>query len=261
MRNLWAIFRALIIKSIGRTSAGISLSLKTGMTSGETLEYIYDNRAQGKFFIGRLIDRLFLNVSDLKALRARKDNVKRYIIETLQTSKRSLVVVDIAAGLARYLREALLQVNLKPAEFVLMDTDDSCATQAKNIFSQIGINVRYENKNAFDELFLRSLQPIDLLLAVGFYDWINDDDEVKKSIALVSSILSKDGFFVLTIQSKNSDLTLMRYAFTDFNNNPLCMKVRSLAQMSEWLTAAGFKVEHSSSDRNGHYHTIKAVKL
>ncbi len=261
MKNIWVMIKAVSIKSFGRLSNGIRLALKHGLTSGVMLEYIYDNKSRGISLLGKWIDRLFLNCSDLQALRVREHNVKEYIQEFLKENKFSLKVIDIACGFSRYMREALFAGNLKQLDLILVDTDDSYRAVVKKSFSDIGVLVRYENKSALDESFLQSLSPANLVVASGFYDWIIDDTVVQKSMGLVGSILSKSGVFILTGQSKNSDLLLMRYAFTDFNHNPLLMKMRSSDEMIQWLTVAGFKIQRCDTDKKGYYYTIKAVKL
>lgn len=261
MKNIWAIIRASIIKSVGRLSAGISLSLEHGLTSGVMLEYVYDNRSQGRFLLGKMIDRLFLNCPDWQAIRLRKDNVKSHIQQALAESKSSVRVVDIAAGFARYIREALSPATVSSTEIVLMDTEHSYIDSVKDVFLRMGSRVRYENKSALDEPFLKSLPPATVVVAAGFYDWIIDDAIVQRSIGLVRDILPSGGTFILTGQGKTADLTLMRYAFIDFNHAPMVMKTRSANKMSRWLIASGFKVQCCDSDQRGYYHTIKAVKL
>ncbi len=261
MKDIWAIIRAVIIKSVGRLSAGISLSLEHGLTSGAMLEYVYDNRSQGRFILGKMIDRLFLNCPDWQAIRIRKDNVKNHIQQALVESKSPARLVDIAAGFARYIQEALSPATASSTEIVLMDTEHSYIASVKDAFLRMGSRVRYENKSALDESFLQSLRPATVVVAAGFYDWIIDDGIVQRSINLVRDILSSGGTFILTGQSKTADLNLMRHAFVDFNHAPMVMKTRSAHIMSQWLTASGFKVQCCDSDQRGYYHTIKAVKL
>src|SRR5690606_3490960 len=50
----YAVMRGAL-KSLGRLSKGIRLGWETGFDSGKTLDYIYENRAQGELGIGKLM--------------------------------------------------------------------------------------------------------------------------------------------------------------------------------------------------------------
>ena len=59
-RILYAIQR-ISLNYFGFLSNGMSLGLKYGFDSGISLDYIYRNEAQGKLFIGKFLDRFYLN--------------------------------------------------------------------------------------------------------------------------------------------------------------------------------------------------------
>ena len=62
------------MKTFGFLSKGISLGLKYGFDSGISLDYIYKNQANGKLFIGKFIDRFYLNQIGWAGVRERKKN-------------------------------------------------------------------------------------------------------------------------------------------------------------------------------------------
>lgn len=249
----------LFIKTIGRLSTGINVCFEYGLTAGRMLDYIYENKASGKFIIGRLIDRIYLNHPDWQAIRERKDNVKNYIKEVIKSNREkniSTIILDIAAGYARYILEALKECGNKNAKVMCLDTNPDYAVKVKEIFHNEGFIIGYENKSALDKDFLFSLSPNNLIISSGFYDWIVEDNFVKDSIKLVYDILSEGGYFILTGQAKHPDLELVSRGFTDFKKEPLRMKMRPIETMTGWLEQAGFKNIESKIDKWGYFYTI-----
>ncbi len=66
----------LLLNQLGSLSQGISIGLKYGFDSGVTLDYVYENEAKGKTFIGKLIDQNYLNSIGWKGIRQRKINME-----------------------------------------------------------------------------------------------------------------------------------------------------------------------------------------
>src|SRR5205823_2016325 len=50
----------LVLKTVGRWSAGIRIGWHSGFDSGESLDHVYGDKARGSNPLGRLIDRLYL---------------------------------------------------------------------------------------------------------------------------------------------------------------------------------------------------------
>ena len=47
-----------VVNTLGQWSDGIKLASTEGFTSGEMLDYIYKNKAQGKNLVGKMIDKI-----------------------------------------------------------------------------------------------------------------------------------------------------------------------------------------------------------
>lgn len=56
----WGIV-SFILNTVGRLSKGIRIGFKHGFDSGTMLDYVYENKPQGAFIIGKLIDRNYLD--------------------------------------------------------------------------------------------------------------------------------------------------------------------------------------------------------
>jgi len=262
-KKIQSAFLIFFIKTLGRLSTGIRMCFEYGLTSGRMLEYIYEDRAQGKFFIGRIIDRIYLNHPDWQAVRERKDNVKNYIKEVVFDNRKEnipTVILDIAAGYARYILEALREAGQENTEVICLDTEPKYKEEVSNIFRKEGFSLRYENRSAFDKDFILTLRPPKLIISSGFYDWLIEDNLVENSIKDVYEVLPDGGYFVLTGQGKHPDLELVSKAFSDFRREPLRMKMRSVEQITGFLEKVGFKEITHKSDRWGYYYAIRGRK-
>ena len=62
----------LFLKTVGTLSQGIRTGWRYGFDSGESLDYVYRNRPEGATFLGRLIDRIYLNAPGWRGIRRRK---------------------------------------------------------------------------------------------------------------------------------------------------------------------------------------------
>jgi len=254
---------AFLIKTIGKLSQGIRIASKYGLTSGKMLEYVYDNKPEGYFFIGKWIDRIYLNHPDWEAVRERKNNVKFYIKEAILNNRKkgiSTRILDIAAGYARYIREALCEVGADDVEVVCVDLEEKYVKEVKEKFKKYNINISYKQGNAFDKKFLSSFPSFNVIISSGFYDWIIEDRDVLRSIEIVYSILQEDGVFILTGQARHPNLELVSHAFVDFKKQPLKMKMRKPELMIKFLKEKGFSDTEIKVDKWGYYYTIRGRK-
>jgi len=84
---------------------------------------------------------------------------------------------------------------------------------------------------------------------------------VKESIALAYEVLDDDGYIIVTNQTAHPNLEFVQKVFSDFNNKPLRMTMRTKETMNQWLEEAGFEVESTLSDPFGFYSVTKAHKI
>src|ERR1039458_3060055 len=106
MNNLGYLLARCFMKTIGQTSDGIRLCCKEGLTSGKMLDYVYRNQPHGRFFIGKIIDKFFLNDPGWAAVRTRRKNLEALLIESIENLRkenRQVSLIDIASGPADYI--------------------------------------------------------------------------------------------------------------------------------------------------------------
>src|SRR5689334_766847 len=74
----WALMRA-VLSTVGRASKGVQIGYAFGFDSGTMLDYVYVNQAHGVPIIGKLIDRAYLDAIGWRAIRARRDLLKKLL--------------------------------------------------------------------------------------------------------------------------------------------------------------------------------------
>src|SRR6185503_12157169 len=80
---LFSIMRCAM-KTLGRLSKGIQLGWSAGFDSGRTLDYVYENKAQGWTPLGRVMDRSYLDSIGWRGIRVRKANLQKLLREAIE---------------------------------------------------------------------------------------------------------------------------------------------------------------------------------
>ena len=93
-----------VVNTLGQWSDGIKLASTEGFTSGEMLDYINKNKAQGKNLVGKMIDKIYLNHRGWQVVRIRKDNLAKNIRQAVWktlSKQNDVFICDIASGRAK----------------------------------------------------------------------------------------------------------------------------------------------------------------
>lgn len=242
------------------------MSFKYGFISGLMLDYVYENKPSGKFVIGKMLDKVFLNNIGWQAIRQRKDNLKKFvkdIIEQNHLSGQKTVILDVASGPARYLLEALCEAGEKDVFVVCQDIDERWVVKGRELAQQKGLNnIVFLKGDAFNLEALKDVNPKpNVVVSSGFYDWITDDDLIKKSISYAYQILPPKGKIVFSNQAGHQQMELVSEVFVDFNQQPLKMKTRDPQILNQWAQEAGFKNLRTVKDPWGLYSVAQGEKL
>jgi len=255
----------IFVRTLGRTSRGIRLCLDLGLTSGKMLDYIYRNEPQGRWFIGKVIDRDFLSHPGWEAIRIRRKHLEELLTEVLgeirQQGKR-VSLLDIASGPASYIFSVLDKVGEDNVLARCQDFDERWVEEGRLEASRRNFkNVHFEKGDAFNRKILFSLNPRpNVVVSAGFYDWITEDEKVKESIQIIFDVLDPGGYLITTNQIAHPNLEFVEAVFPDFNHNPLRMTMRSQDRIQRWLEETGFLIERSLCDARGFYSVTKVRK-
>jgi SAM-dependent methyltransferase len=254
------------MKTIGKLSDGIRLCYQEGLTSGKMLDYVYKNQPSGKWGVGRLMDKRFLDDPGWAAVRTRRKNLETLIMKAigaLKGQKRAVSLVDIASGPGAYIMSVLEQagedgITARCRDFEKRWVDEGNRTARMRNLK----NIRFEQGDAFDREGFLALEPRpNLAVASGFYDWFNEDEKVKRSIRIVFDTLERGGYFVLSNQCGHPNLEFTEQVFTDFTKNPLRMTMRPKETIHSFLSEAGFEAQETLQDDKQYYSVTLAKKI
>lgn len=253
----------VLLNTVGQLSDGISLATREGFTSGKMLDYIYKNKPQGKLFIGKLMDKMYLEHPGWQDIRVRKNNLVENIDKAVRLtleSKQEAKICDVASGPALYILEILEKYKSQPVCAEIRDLDERWIKEAYAKAQESNLKLEYKVANALEPADFMFERKPDIFVASGFYDWFSDDELVKKSMKLIYDALPQGGYFAFTNQAGHVDLTMTNAVFKDFNNQQLNMTTRGADVINAMLKEIGFTVLDVKMDKYGHYLNILALK-
>ncbi|QET03746.1 bifunctional alpha/beta hydrolase/class I SAM-dependent methyltransferase [Cupriavidus pauculus] len=251
----WAVTRAGL-RFGGTLSRGVRLGHETGFDSGSTLDYVYRNEAAGRFGIGKVMDRNYLDAIGWRGIRQRKVHVEELIgeaIARLHASGTPARIVDIAAGHGRYVLEALASqqqrlgaLNGAAVESILLrDYSELNVEQGSALIRAKGLGhmARFVRGDAFDAESLAALDPAPTLAIVsGLYELFGDNEMVARSLGGLSRAVRPGGYLVYTGQPWHPQLEFIARALTSHRaGSAWVMRRRSQAEMDELVREAGFE--------------------
>jgi hypothetical protein len=145
---------AVVLRTLGRLSAGIDLGFRHGFDSGLMMEYVYDNRPQGRGWLGRIIDRTYLGAIGWRGIRIRKANLETVLaglIAERRQAGQGTMIADLAAGTGRYLLDVLAAHGEDGIRAVMRDLAPAGLEQGRRRAEALGLrNVVFETGDAFD---------------------------------------------------------------------------------------------------------------
>lgn len=245
----WGLTRAGL-RLGGRLSEGVRLGHETGFDSGSTLDYVYRNEARGRFGIGRVVDRNYLDAIGWRGIRQRKVHAEELIgdaIGRLRADGRPVRIVDIAAGHGRYVLEALASLDGRAAvdSILLRDYSDINVEQGRALIRHKGLSAiaSFEKGDAFDDASLAAIDPVPTLAIVsGLYELFGDNDMVGRSLGGLARAVPPGGYLVYTGQPWHPQLEFIARALTSHRaGSAWVMRRRSQAEMDELVRHAGFE--------------------
>ncbi len=243
---------SLLFRTVGRTSRGICLGYQYGFDSGEMLDYVYENHARGKILVGKAIDRVYLNAIGWRAIRERKELLKRLLLREVAERRaisNGVSIVDLASGPGRYLLE--LCQELKSADgapdgvaITCRDLDPKGLQWGREHAARLGLtNIRHEQGDACDPASLATIRPApDIVVVSGLYELFTDPAPIQRSLRGIYSILKPGGKLVFTTQVHHPQLELIANVLVNREGRPWVMTCRSTETTEGWARTAGFNV-------------------
>ncbi|TWU57562.1 bifunctional alpha/beta hydrolase/class I SAM-dependent methyltransferase [Rubripirellula reticaptiva] len=264
----WFGLQSLSLGTAGRLSRGVRIGWRDGFDSGQSLDHVYRNRAEGTTPIGRLIDRGYLDSIGWQGIRQRKVNMERLLDEAIaQQIDRfgEITILDIAAGPGRYVLETLKRNESLPIRAILCDRDPGGIAEGKVIAAELGLSdrVEFRQSDAFDPAKIGDAvgdRSVHIAIVSGLYELFPDNQPVQRSLAGVADVLVEGGRLLYTDQPWHPQQEMIARVLPNRDGDPWVMRCRSQAEMDALVREAGFGRDQMLVDRWGIFSVATAVK-
>ncbi|VXC55287.1 putative hydrolase [Enterobacterales bacterium 8AC] len=234
------------MKMLGTQSTGVKLGFETGFDSGSTLDYVYRNQPHGSNWLGRQIDKNYLNSVGWQGIRQRKVHLQQLIqqaVAQLAAQGRPVRVVDVAAGHGRYVLDALAG-ETAVSEILLRDYSELNVAKGQAMIAERGMadQARFERGDAFNRAELAALAPRPTLgIVSGLYELFPENALVRNSLAGLADAIEPGGILIYTGQPWHPQLKTIAWSLTSHKDGKAwVMRVRTQGEMDALVREAGF---------------------
>ena len=251
-----------MLKNLGFMSDGMKKGLKYGFDSGVTLDYIYANKPSGKTKLGEMIDNNYLNSIGWKGIRQRKVNCIATIeqkIAALQAAGKTVNILDIAGGPARYLIEI---ANKYPDVTIqVRDYQMQNVLQGQNLAAERRLkNITYKERDAFNaESYIEDDFQPNIVVISGVFELFPDNDLISNAIKGVASIIQDNGFLVYTGQPWHPQLEQIANVLGNHQDTKWIMRRRSQHELDNLFAQVGFDKDNMLIDDWGIFTVSSAL--
>jgi SAM-dependent methyltransferase len=256
----------LAFASLGRLSDGIALGLRTGFDSGETLDYVYENKPRGKTRLGHLMDRAYLESPGWSGIRVRRQHLEamlRAAMRELHAAGRRVHILDAACGGGRYVLETLAGMHHIPATALLRDYKQQNLDAAERLRAELKLeNVQLVQGDAFDRESFASLDPRPTIgIISGLLELFPENDAARACLAGFATALDPDGILLYTCQPWHPQLRFIAGVLRNREGQPWIMRRPHAGEMDELVRDAGFVKEDEAVDQWGIFTVSRARRV
>ena len=264
-RLAFTVFK-VALRTLGKLSEGIRLGWRTGYDSGESLDYVYENRPRGITPLGRILDRQYLNSVGWKGIRQRKANLEKALratIDEVSLTRNPIRMVDIASGPGRYLLETLKKISDIEISAILRDRAPGSLEAGRELARWLNVpNVTYAQGDAFDPQSLASIFPRpNIAIVSGLYELFPYNRIVLTSLRGLNQALQDGGFLIYTNQPWHPQVEMIARVLTNRDGCPWVMRRRTQPEMDDLVHAAGFQKLSMEIDDAGIFTVSVAQKV
>jgi alpha-beta hydrolase superfamily lysophospholipase len=248
--------QVLGMKTGGRLSRGISIGLRSGFDSGESLDHIYRDSASGLTPLGWLIDRCYLNAIGWRGIRQRKGNLMALLsraIEMTAARGEPVRIIDIASGPGRYLLETLKSCDAPGVSATLRDCSEPALQAGRALAREMEVvNATFHLGDAFHTESIASVTPRPNVGVVsGLYELFPDNPPIRASLAGLAAAIPAGGYLVYTDQPWHPQVEMIARCLNNREGERWIMRRRTQAEMDGLVRAAGFEKLDMEIDRWG----------
>ena len=253
------------LRTIGRMSRGIQIGCETGFDSGTSLDYVYENTARGFPFIGKTVDRWYLDAIGWKGIRERGINLKSCLeaeIIRLAEAGRYVKILDVATGCGRYVLEVMKAHPDLPVQAELRDNTQHNLDTGKALAESLGISgAEFRLGDAFDKASISNTDPRpNIVIVSGLYELFPENDGIKRSLEGIAEVLEEGGCLIYTSQPWHPQIETIAMTCDNREGKPWIMRRRTQAEMDELVRQTGLQKTEMLPDSFGIFSVSVAVK-
>ncbi len=244
LTNVFFTLQRTMLKALGPLSDGMKIGLTDGFDSGTSLDYVYRNQAQGKYLIGKFIDRGYLDAIGWRGIRQRKAQLQQTLSDviTQYPIDKSLRILDIAAGAGRYLLETVKRFQDHNIQLTLRDFVPENLEKAKELATYLQLNnaIEYQCRDAFAaESYPSTEAPYDIVIISGLYELFSENARILESLKGIEKQIRPGGHIIYTGQPWHPQLLMIAKTLTNHKGVPWLMRPRPQAEMDALIASIG----------------------
>jgi alpha-beta hydrolase superfamily lysophospholipase/SAM-dependent methyltransferase len=245
------------LKMARRLSRGIEIGWRSGFDSGLSLDYVYKNEPHGSGVFGHLIDKCYLKSIGWRGIRLRKSNLEkvlREVIAKVHRQNRPVRILDVAAGVGRYVIEAIRAMPGIPVGATLCDYKQENVDAARALADESNLDgaVVARRGDAFHRQSLAKIQPRPTIgIVSGLYELFPSNEAVLNSLRGLGDAIEPGGYLIYTNQPWHPQIAFIAHVLRNREGERWVMRRRTTAEMDELVRVAGFEKIDMEIDRWG----------
>ncbi|OYW76925.1 MAG: hypothetical protein B7Z37_06610 [Verrucomicrobia bacterium 12-59-8] len=258
VRGLSFLLQRISMGTLGKLSEGIRIGHATGFDSGESLDYVYKNKANGGLGIGKVIDRGYLDAIGWRGIRQRRacmNQALKYALKQVRDDGLPLQLMDIAGGAGRYLLDVLEDQEFGfDLKVLCRDWSESALETGRATAREKGQQDRitHVKGDAFDENSLASVEPKPSVAVVsGLYELFPENEKLQRSLRGLHRAVNDGGWLIYTGQPWHPQVEMIARTLTNRDGQFWVMRRRPQGEMDALVEAAGFRKEKEWVDDFG----------
>uniref|UniRef100_UPI003C783B7B class I SAM-dependent methyltransferase family protein n=1 Tax=Capnocytophaga granulosa TaxID=45242 RepID=UPI003C783B7B len=246
-------FQKWALGKFGHLSGGMTIGLTHGFDSGASMDYVYKNTPQGKWGIGRWMDKSYLNAIGWRGVRIRKGHLLQQVekaIQALQAQGKKVKILDIAGGVGNYLFD--IKQRHPEVEIIINEFLPANIQKGEQIIKERGYqHIRFTNYNCFEADTYRKLDYApNITIISGIFELFGDNALAAEAIKGVVSI-SDNGYIVYTGQPWHPQLKTIAFVLKSHQEKDWVMRRRSQRELDGLFALQGVKKESMLIDDFG----------
>ena len=255
-------FQKWALGKFGHLSDGMTVGLTHGFDSGASMDYVYKNTPQGKWGIGRWMDKSYLNAIGWRGVRIRKGHLLEQVekaIQALQAQGKKVKILDIAGGVGNYLFD--IKQRHPEVEIVINEFLPANIQKGEQIIKERGYQgIRFTNYSCFEADTYRKLDYApNITIISGIFELFGDNALAAEAIKGVVSI-SDNGYIVYTGQPWHPQLKTIAFVLKSHQEKDWVMRRRSQRELDGIFSLNGVQKQDMLIDDFGIF-TVSLGKI